>query len=73
MAYVLTCVVLVKFIRDVESRNELFLALVLVFSLGIILAIILFLLYSINVNIEIELVIKDYTASTATTNASYIF
>ena len=57
----------VKFIRDVESRNELFLAFSFNFLFGCCISscIVSYLLYKRNKNIsvEIELVIKDYNAA----------
>ena len=74
---VLICVFLFKFIRDVESRNELFLAFGFSFLFGYYIGhdIVYSLLYKTtkNINTEIELVIKDYNASTTITTSIYKF
>ena len=67
---------LVKFIRDVESRSELFLAFSFSFLFGCCISscIVSYLLYKRNkkISVEIELVIKDYNAVAIFLTNSYI-
>ena len=69
------CVFFVEFIRDTESRNEIFLVFGFLFGYYMGHYIVCSLLYKTakKINIEIELVIKDYSASTTTTISSYKF
>ena len=67
---------LVKFIKDAESRNELLLAFGFSFLLGYYIGncIVSFLFYhkgNKKISVEIKLVIKDYNDATATTENSF--
>ena len=74
LTYILICVFLVKFIRDAESRNELFLAFnfSLLFGYYIGNCIVSSLLYKATkkINTEVQIVIKNYNATRTTTTSA---
>ena len=74
LTYVLICVFSVKFIRDAESRNELFLAFnfSLLFEYYIGNCIVSSLLYKATkkINTEVQIVIKNYNATRITTTSA---